>query len=147
MVQVVRFAVALHDVGKFGVVDVMNLDTMRNAVRNQYHEVRRCASLGICCKRHTGSRVSGVTPHRSNQVTYVLPSVFSGIARNLFMSTVFELIRGRCLSIRRPSSVSNILSRSQGSTGPAVVSPRAAIMSAHHHSLSFKATHPIAETA
>jgi hypothetical protein len=73
--------------------------------------------------------VSGVTPHRSSQVTYASPNEPSGHRASLSMSIVLELTRGRSLRILRPSGLSSIMSLKRGRTGPAVVSPKAATMS------------------
>jgi hypothetical protein len=77
----------------------------------------------------TGSRVSGVTPHRSSHLTYASPNEPFGYCANLAMSTVWELTRGLSLSILRPSALRSIVSRRRGKLGPAVVSPSAATIS------------------
>ena len=86
----------------------------------------------------TGSRVSGVTPQRSSHVTYDLPKVPMGSLARASMSTVSELTRGRCFKIRLPSLLSSMMSRRRGKAGPAVVSPKAAIMSRGESRINFQ---------
>ena len=93
MVEVVAFAIALHDVCEFGIINVVNLWQSTFV----YHTKSRKECM------HTGSRVSGDTSHRSNQVMYARPIVPSGKDASLARSTVFVLILGLSFKILRPS--------------------------------------------
>lgn len=119
VVEIVAFPVSLHNVCEFRVVDVVNL----------MHVVKLYDSPCRNMQVRTGSRVSGVTPHRSSQVMYARPMVPSGSAASLSISTVLVLIRGRSFKILRPSLSASIVSRRRGRAGPAVKSPTAATMS------------------
>jgi hypothetical protein len=82
--------------------------------------------------------VSGVTPHLSSQVIYDRPNVPSGSLASTSILTVSELTRGLRFNTRRPSSLLSIMSLRRGRAGPAVVSPKADIMSGEYDEREMK---------
>ncbi|TLD07600.1 hypothetical protein PgNI_10661 [Pyricularia grisea] len=62
----------------------------------------------------TCARVSGVTPSRSSQATYVAPTVPAGRERSRGRSSDAEVIRGRSRRIRRPVGEASMASRRRG---------------------------------
>ena len=126
VIQVVTLTVPLHHVGKFWIIDVVNLKLPVNNPET--------AKTGH--GERTGARLSGVTPHRSSQVMYARPNVPSGRLESASMSTVLVFIRGRSLRMALPSPLASILSRKPGRTGPAVNSPNAATISGLQHELN-----------